>query len=275
MASDPFYQPLPTPNVLVDGIFKGGGAGGITYVGGLQALARNGIWFKRVAGTSAGAITAAIIAAGYDANAMDYLAAPSKARHGPPQNFPAGVEALEYKSLLLDLLLSPDDVSAETKHNNLIYNALLGPTVDRMLGISINVPDLGPFIDRMVDVVFNLLPAQVGPFNVQVGPYEIKYHIPHNGHVNLSTGKVDARVGPFPFPRGALREAIKTAIAGVLKTYPSVTKLALAGADEIEALRRDFADAVMDAILLTSPLLCIWLNFCGDGGLLTGDSLLA
>lgn len=48
----------------VIGIFKGGGAKGSLYVGALQAARERGLTFAQVAGTSAGAITAAFVAAG-------------------------------------------------------------------------------------------------------------------------------------------------------------------------------------------------------------------
>lgn len=51
---------------LVNGVFRGGGAKGIAYAGALQALRQRGLWFGSVAGTSAGAITAALVAAGMD-----------------------------------------------------------------------------------------------------------------------------------------------------------------------------------------------------------------
>jgi len=51
----------------IDGVFEGGGAKGAAYIGALTNLQEKGIWFKRVAGSSAGAITAALIAAGYKA----------------------------------------------------------------------------------------------------------------------------------------------------------------------------------------------------------------
>src|SRR3990172_6525991 len=47
-----------------DGVFEGGGAKGIAFVGALAFMERQGMRFKRVAGTSAGAITAALNAAG-------------------------------------------------------------------------------------------------------------------------------------------------------------------------------------------------------------------
>ena len=48
----------------VNGVFKGGGAKGVAYAGALEALEAEHVWFKSVAGASAGAITAALIAAG-------------------------------------------------------------------------------------------------------------------------------------------------------------------------------------------------------------------
>ncbi len=60
-----------------DGVFEGGGVKGIAFVGALQAAADAGIteWVN-VAGTSAGAIVAALLAADYDATGLDELMAP-------------------------------------------------------------------------------------------------------------------------------------------------------------------------------------------------------
>jgi predicted acylesterase/phospholipase RssA len=48
----------------VDGVFEGGGAKGVLYAGALEAVLKRGLWFCGAAGSSAGAITAAMIAAG-------------------------------------------------------------------------------------------------------------------------------------------------------------------------------------------------------------------
>ena len=45
------------------GVFEGGGAKGVAYSGALQAMAERPCWVAAVAGASAGAITAALIAA--------------------------------------------------------------------------------------------------------------------------------------------------------------------------------------------------------------------
>jgi predicted acylesterase/phospholipase RssA len=78
------------------GVFEGGGAKGIAYEGALSALEQSGLWFTAVAGASAGAITAALIAAGCTAadiarlssGAMqtlaDELALPAALRHRLP-----------------------------------------------------------------------------------------------------------------------------------------------------------------------------------------------
>jgi NTE family protein len=50
-----------------DLVFEGGGAKGIAFVGALQAFERHGHQPRRLIGTSAGSITACIIAAGYSA----------------------------------------------------------------------------------------------------------------------------------------------------------------------------------------------------------------
>lgn len=51
--------------MLIDGVFSGGGMKGIALVGAYQVLEEKGYKFKRIAGTSAGAILACFIAAGY------------------------------------------------------------------------------------------------------------------------------------------------------------------------------------------------------------------
>jgi predicted acylesterase/phospholipase RssA len=49
---------------LFNGVFEGGGAKGLLYVGALEALRREKIWFRAVAGTSVGSIIAGLVASG-------------------------------------------------------------------------------------------------------------------------------------------------------------------------------------------------------------------
>lgn len=51
---------------FIQGVFEGGGAKGVLYAGALEGVLRRKLWFSAVAGSSAGAITAAMIAAGME-----------------------------------------------------------------------------------------------------------------------------------------------------------------------------------------------------------------
>lgn len=57
-----------TDKTKYDGVFEGGGVKGIALIGALKRLEEEGVEFGRVAGTSAGAITTALVAAGYKAD---------------------------------------------------------------------------------------------------------------------------------------------------------------------------------------------------------------
>lgn len=57
----------------INAVFEGGGVKGIALAGAVQAAEQRGIRFSRVAGTSSGAIVAALVAAGYTAAEMKQL----------------------------------------------------------------------------------------------------------------------------------------------------------------------------------------------------------
>src|SRR5699024_9867566 len=50
----------------IDGVFSGGGVKAYAFLGALQSLEEHNLKLERVAGTSAGAIVASLIAAGYE-----------------------------------------------------------------------------------------------------------------------------------------------------------------------------------------------------------------
>src|SRR5258708_30239476 len=58
---------MPAP---VYGIFEGGGAKGLGHIAGLKAVEKNGLSFIGVAGASAGALIAALVAVGYRADEL-------------------------------------------------------------------------------------------------------------------------------------------------------------------------------------------------------------
>ncbi|GAB4073479.1 patatin-like phospholipase family protein [Barrientosiimonas marina] len=55
----------------IDGVFSGGGVKAYAFLGALERITANDYSFERVAGSSAGAIVAAFIAAGYQIQEMD------------------------------------------------------------------------------------------------------------------------------------------------------------------------------------------------------------
>lgn len=58
---------------IVDGVFSGGGVKAFAFLGALKVLDEQNIQFKRVAGTSAGAIVASFLAAGYNTKEIEEL----------------------------------------------------------------------------------------------------------------------------------------------------------------------------------------------------------
>ena len=59
--------------MFIDGVFSGGGLKGFALVGAYQVLEEKGYRFQRVAGTSAGAILASFIAAGYTGKEIETM----------------------------------------------------------------------------------------------------------------------------------------------------------------------------------------------------------
>ncbi|MGB8001467.1 MAG: patatin-like phospholipase family protein [Anaerobacillus sp.] len=59
--------------MYIDGVFSGGGVKGIALVGALQAVEKKGLIFKRTAGTSAGALMASLIIAGYSGDELEKI----------------------------------------------------------------------------------------------------------------------------------------------------------------------------------------------------------
>ncbi|WP_042145896.1 patatin-like phospholipase family protein [Paucisalibacillus sp. EB02] len=57
----------------IDGVFSGGGVKAFAFLGALEVIAEKNLKFERVAGTSAGSILAAFIAAGYNIEEMKRL----------------------------------------------------------------------------------------------------------------------------------------------------------------------------------------------------------
>ncbi|MBP3040691.1 patatin-like phospholipase family protein [Bacillaceae bacterium Marseille-Q3522] len=59
--------------MYIDGVFSGGGIKGFALVGAYEVMEKRGLQFERLAGTSAGSIIAALIAAKYTSKEIKYL----------------------------------------------------------------------------------------------------------------------------------------------------------------------------------------------------------
>lgn len=59
--------------MYIDGVFSGGGIKGFALIGAYEVVEQRGFQFRRVAGTSAGSIIAALIAAGYTSGQIKHL----------------------------------------------------------------------------------------------------------------------------------------------------------------------------------------------------------
>lgn len=83
ICSKPFPFPVQKSERQYDLVFEGGGAKGTVFVGALQELEAQKISGRRFVGTSAGAITATLLAAGYTAD--DMLAAVNEKINDKPR----------------------------------------------------------------------------------------------------------------------------------------------------------------------------------------------
>lgn len=56
-----------------DAVFEGGGVKGVAFVGAIQETERRGYCFHQIAGTSAGSVTASLLAAGYNGEEIEEI----------------------------------------------------------------------------------------------------------------------------------------------------------------------------------------------------------
>jgi NTE family protein len=101
---------VTAPESYADLVFEGGGVKGVGLAGALQTLEERGYRPQNVAGTSAGAITAALLAAGYDADELREIIVSLDYRQFQDRAWEDKVPLIERSlSLLLDLGLYEGD----------------------------------------------------------------------------------------------------------------------------------------------------------------------
>jgi predicted acylesterase/phospholipase RssA len=194
---------FPDLGKSVDGVFEGGGALGAAFSGALRLLQDNFIWFDRVAGTSAGAITAALIAAGYSARDIDWL----MSAHGNPGPRPVSLAAelqpirfLEF----LDPLADASTIDDEAMRRSFLHRMLRGEVIDRIRDATL---DAVPGRSDLIELIINALAAH--PVFGPVLQIEATRNIAHTIlDATLSFFPEEPRLGDFPkfFNTTALRE---------------------------------------------------------------------
>lgn len=231
---DRFKGPLPLPpSVYVDGVLEGGAALGTAYLGSLRLLEQNGIWFKRIAGNSAGAITAALIAVGYTAGEIEWLCS---AYPNPPAR-PKGVFKELFPIDFIEFLDFPElgTIGNDARRNTLLWWAVKGQVIDDILKQPI---PLIPTRKKTVDGIVAGLKT-----NPVIG-----------GAIN-----------------GSVEDFVCKVVDGSLSFLPKSTpKLKDFRLFDDEKLRIAIADAVWSAVASVDPILLMSTQLFNEGSLFEG-----
>ena len=112
-----------------DLVFEGGGAKGVAFVGALQAFERRGHKPRRLIGTSAGSITACLVAAGY--SSQENLEA---LKEKTPDGKPRFTSFMDTPTLYEDIIIK-DQLGywLRTELNNPMVPDMIEPVVDNLI----------------------------------------------------------------------------------------------------------------------------------------------
>jgi len=138
---------------MVDGVFKGGGSLGAAYPGALRALASQNIWFRRVAGTSAGSILSCMIAAGFNAEEIEFLSAPAEMNLPRPSSLPAALGAHEVDYLNFVDFPSPHELATAKEWRHSIAWLMARQMVDVLAAMSGPLPNHNTVLDAILGAV--------------------------------------------------------------------------------------------------------------------------
>jgi len=239
--TNPRFNRLPNrvqaaPAALVDGVFKGGGALGAAYVGSVQAMQQSGLWFGRVAGTSAGAIIAALIAVGYNAEDIEWLCGAARNPGSRPPGVPAGINPISF----IDFLDPPTlaTVGRDARRSTLFWKMLKGAVIDTVLDIQVPIPTRATARDAVISSI-SMIPLLGPPLGAVAG--------------STLRGAIDSALGFLPTNQPRLRDF------QLLNTEP---------------LRIAFADAVWSAVASVNPLLLMSTQLLHEGSIYEGDTFL-
>lgn len=219
----------------LDGIFSGGGSLGIAHVGALRAIQDHGYWFTRVAGTSAGSMIAALVAAGYQAAELEWLTAPSDTTIDRPDSLPSSVKEPIDLSSLLDYPESSSDISPTIMRKTYLWKAIKLNAVDELLNKKLTgLPTRDKLVDDLTDRI-----------------------------IAISFGRLDH-----------FRDRIKAVMNTALHFYPDDTPAIGSFVPiTLEQLREDIADAAWKAFTDTVRDYRLFANWTFEGGFFKGQVL--
>jgi len=228
-------QPGLIRSEAVDGVFEGGGALGTAYVGALRALEDSNVSFARVAGNSAGAITAAMVAAGFTAREIESLSSGFAPSGSMPKSLTdRGItEPISFSSFLD--LPTADTISDANKRKTILWHALNGTALDVIGDIPVPTLSQEAAVDACVSAV---------------------RQTPLLGDSLNGLGLMDD-----------LRSVLNSALSSLpdgdlhLRSFLPDTK----------ALRRAWADNMWDAFAAVYPTMAMLTNLVYEGGIFEGE----
>jgi len=222
------------PTRHVDVVFEGGATLGAAYIGSLNLMERARIGFSRIAGNSAGAITAVLVGAGYRAAEVEWLMSNvSNPRVARPANLQPSLQPIDF----MDLLDIPrvSQISQQTMRKTQLWKALKGSVVDQVLRTPV------PIIRTRTQMTNDIM----------------------SGLVNVIGSRVAAT---FDRP---LRDMLAPILQFLPTTTPRLSDLSLF--DETAGLRTAFADSAWQLIATNFPLFLMSTNFLHEGGVFEGE----
>ncbi len=227
---------LVPPATKVDGVLEGGAALGAAYLGSLRCLEQHGIWFERIAGNSAGAITAALIAAGYRAGEIEWLCSAFPNTPPRPNGVPSSLQPIDF----LDFLDFPTLASVGTaaRRKTMLWKVVKGQVLDDILETRIPIPTQSTVVNGIVTGLQG---------------------IPAIG--SLIAGPVAT----------AVRGVLNGALGFLPNSQPKLRDFQLF---DTENLRIAFADAIWSAVASVNPLLVLSTQFLHEGSIFEGKVFL-
>ncbi|MBI1267695.1 MAG: hypothetical protein GC193_09740 [Cryomorphaceae bacterium] len=229
---------IQTLQIEADAVFEGGATLGASYVGAITLMEQAGIHFKRIAGNSAGAITAGMAAAGYKAAEIEWLMSNfSNTRLPRPSSLPSTASQIDF----MDFLDFPNlaNINQASKRETLLWKILKGEVIDAILATKIPFPTRKATVDAIIAGMKN------------------------NGVLRLLLNA--------PGAEGAMKSVLNTALIILPTSQPKLDDF---NPFKTGALRTSFADRVWDEIARRNPIMLVEAQLLYEGSLFEGQTFL-